>query len=428
MTRSRLTRSARPIVMGLMLGALAACGGSPNRVVTHGAPQLEWQRPDSATPPGPSHDPWGPWIQQASQRFDVPDRWIREVMRQESGGRAHATSRVGAMGLMQVMPGTYAELQRRHGLGSDAYHPWDNIMAGTAYLRQMYELYGSPGFLAAYNAGPRRLEDYLWGNRGLPDETRNYVARVGPRIRGSSPNRRAAPEVYAAAELPFDIPRGPRRGDAATMLALRDQRRAVEPGIQVAQLPPGPVVRMDPIPDGSTGAPVPARTQIASADGIVVRMEPVVSPGDPGTIRTESLAPPSGMRASPAQPAGAAAQASARSFTLIPSAQAGTLQAPRLASPPAAPARAALASLPTGGGWGVQVGAFTSENLARAAAGQARNQMGAPAARMVVDRVNQGSTTLFRARVVGLSSRGSAQQACDRLGGRSGCMIVPPGA
>lgn len=429
MTRSRLARSTRPIAMGLMLGALAACGGAPNRVVTQGAPATEWQRPDSPTPPGPTQDPWAPWIRQASQRFDVPERWIREVMRQESGGRAHATSRVGAMGLMQVMPGTYAELQRRHGLGNDPYHPWDNIMAGTAYIRQMYDLYGSPGFLAAYNAGPRRLEDYLWGNRGLPDETRNYVARVGPRIQGTSPNRRTAPEVYAAAELPFDIPRGPRRGDTATMLALRDQRRAVEPGIRVAQLPPGQVVRMDPIPDGSTGAPAASRTQLASAGEFERRMDPMVSPGDPGMIRTETLAPPAGVRTAPAT-AVAAAPAASRSFALIPSAQAGTLQTPRLASPPAPPAAARMAPAPiaTGGGWGVQVGAFASENLARAAASQARDQMGAPAARMVVERVNQGSTTLFRARVVGLQSRGSAEQACERLGGRGGCMILAPGA
>jgi cell division septation protein DedD len=98
------------------------------------------------------------------------------------------------------------------------------------------------------------------------------------------------------------------------------------------------------------------------------------------------------------------------------------------AAPSSTPARAAPAPIATGGGWGVQVGAFASENLARAAASQARDQMGAPAARMVVERVNQGSTTLFRARVVGLNSRGSAEQACERLGGRGGCMILAPGA
>jgi hypothetical protein len=452
MTRSRLARSTRPLAACLLLGVLAACGSSQNRVVTQGVGASgEWVRPNSAAAPGPASDPWGPWIQQASRRFDVPERWVREVMRQESGGRQAATSRVGAMGLMQVMPGTYAELQRRHGLGSDPYHPWDNIMAGTAYLRQMYELYGSPGFLAAYNAGPRRLEDYLWGSRGLPDETRNYVARIGPRIEGTNPNRRAAPEVYAAAELPLNIPRGPRQGDTATMLALRDQRRAVEPGIQVAQLPPGPVVRMEPIPDSfaaapqiSAGAVTPPRTQLASAGPVFAmepiasagdftrRMEPVVSPGDPGTIRTETLAPLPATRQG--APGGGMAMAAApqapRGFSLIPPAQAGTLPVrPAQAGTSAMSSRAAVVpAIATGGGWGVQVGAFASENLARAAAGQARETMGAQAARMVVEPVRQGGSTLFRARVVGLSSRASADQACDRLRGRSGCMIVAPGA
>jgi cell division septation protein DedD len=456
----------------LLAGTLAACGGStPQRASTSWAPSSvnsEWQRPASYDPPGPSHDPWGPYIAQASRRFDVPERWIREVMRQESGGRQSATSRAGAMGLMQVMPGTYAELTRRYGLGGDPYHPWDNIMAGTAYVREMYELYGSPAFLAAYNAGPRRLEDYLWGSRGLPDETRNYVARVGPRLAGAAPSRRAAPEVYAAAELPYDIPRGPRRGDTATMLALRDQRQAADPGVRVAQLPPGPVVRMDPIPDGSTFAtaglsPPPAaapRTQLAAAGsvtrmepivspgdftdslptatlasaggvtrmdpiespgdraGVVTRMEPVVSAGDPGTVRSETLAPPPSAPTYAPRPMALAAAPAGRGFSLVPQAQAGTL--------PVVPRGAAPAATP-GGGWGVQVGAFASENLARAAAGQARDMTGLLGARPAVERTAQGRNTLYRARITGLSSRAAAEQACDRLRGRGACMIVSPG-
>ena len=123
------------------------------------------------------------------------------------------------MGLMQVMPGTYRELAQRYNLGPDPYHPYDNLQAGAAYVREMYQLYGSPAFLAAYNAGPRRLEDYLWGGRGLPDETRNYVARVGPRIASVAPARRAPAEVYAAADIGTSIPRGPRRMDGGTMIA-----------------------------------------------------------------------------------------------------------------------------------------------------------------------------------------------------------------
>ena len=107
----------------------------------------------------------------------------------ESGGNEYQngqliTSGAGAMGLMQVMPETYDELQARYNLGDDPFDPHDNILAGAAYLREMYDIYGSPGFLAAYNAGPRRLDDYLSNNRPLPDETRRYVAMIGPNIVG----------------------------------------------------------------------------------------------------------------------------------------------------------------------------------------------------------------------------------------------------
>lgn len=436
MSRFRVARSARPLLACLLIGALAACGGTPRNAATSAQSAIgaEWPRPDSYDPPGPAHDPWGPYITQASRRFDVPERWIREVMRQESGGRQAVTSRAGAMGLMQVMPGTYAELSRRYGLGTDPYHPWDNVMAGAAYLREMYELYGAPAFLAAYNAGPRRLEDYLWAGRGLPAETRNYVARIGPRIAGTHPNRRAAPEVYAAAEIPLNIPPGPRRGDRATMLALREQRDAIEPRIRVAQLPPGPVVRMDPIPDGSTTAASPPPVQLAAASPAPVvamapvaslgdfqrRMDPVTSPGDPGTIRAEPL--PSSPAARPAPPTALAAAtpaAPARGFSLIPQAQAGTLPVP-----PARPAPSRVA----GGNWGVQVGAFASANLARAAAGRARDMIATLGTRTVVEPVQRGGTTLYRARVVGLSSRGAAGDACDRLRARGDCLIVAPGA
>ena len=132
-------------------------------------------------------------IAEASKRFDMPELWIREVMRQESGGRTMLNgkpivSKAGAMGLMQVMPGTYEEMRRKHGLGSDPFDPRDNIIAGTAYLREMYNLFGAPGFLGAYNCGPGCYGDYLAGKRGLPGETRRYIAAVGPRL-----NRTPAP-------------------------------------------------------------------------------------------------------------------------------------------------------------------------------------------------------------------------------------------
>lgn len=125
------------------------------------------------------------YVAEAAQRFGIPEAWIRAVMGVESAGDATATSIKGAMGLMQVMPATYADLRSRYSLGPNAYDPRDNIMAGAAYLREMYDRYGSPGFLAAYNAGPGRYEDYLAG-RTLPAETRGYVARLAPHVDGGA--------------------------------------------------------------------------------------------------------------------------------------------------------------------------------------------------------------------------------------------------
>lgn len=103
-------------------------------------------------------------------------------MRVESAGDVRALSNKGAMGLMQIMPRTWATLQQQHGLGIDPYDPHDNILAGAAYLRELHDRYGARGFLAAYNAGPGRYEDHLSGRRTLPAETVDYVAKVGRRI------------------------------------------------------------------------------------------------------------------------------------------------------------------------------------------------------------------------------------------------------
>ena len=138
--------------------------------------------------PGTPDDPWGPYISEAASRYSIPQRWIRAVMHQESGGRlvgadgSLTTSSVGAMGLMQVMPATYDMLRQRYGLGGDPYEPHDNIMAGAGYIREMYDEFGSPGFVAAYNAGPERLAAYLAGSSVLPDETVNYLAQVVPNL------------------------------------------------------------------------------------------------------------------------------------------------------------------------------------------------------------------------------------------------------
>src|SRR5579862_7864843 len=146
------------------------------------------------------------------------------------------------MGLMQVMPETYDELRDRYSLGGDPYDPHDNILAGTAYLREMYDIYGSPGFLAAYNAGPRRLDDYLSNNRPLPDETRRYVAMIGPSIEGVYPTNRSPAEAYAMNALPIDIPPGQRYGRAVQLASSRGSggRLPARAPVETAALPEPP--------------------------------------------------------------------------------------------------------------------------------------------------------------------------------------------
>lgn len=133
--------------------------------------------------------PWRPHIVEASRRFGIPEPWIMQVMRAESGGRTHLNglpirSHAGAMGLMQLMPATWASMRDRHRLGGDPDDPRDNILAGTAYLRAMYDRFGYPGLFGAYNAGPARYARYRSTGAALPSETRLYMAKIG----GALPN------------------------------------------------------------------------------------------------------------------------------------------------------------------------------------------------------------------------------------------------
>ncbi len=379
MTFSSLSPAIVRVALCLVaVGMLAACSSGSRTHVSRTSADYAARANGDYTPPGPPEDPWGPYISKASARFDVPERWIREVMRVESGGRMYqagklTTSHAGAMGLMQVMPGTYEELRLRHALGEDPYHPHDNILAGTAYIREMYDLYGSPGFLAAYNAGPRRFEDYAIRNRGLPTETRRYVAKIAPYIADHRPARESDAAVLAMYQIPDNIPEGPRypRGRQPAPIALaqatpsRSAARA-DTAVTATNLPP----------PGATARPA------------VVAM-------------TSPPAPP------PAS----------RGFSLIAPAVAGSL--------PARPQAVAAST----GQWAVQVGAFASDRLARAAAESARGKAPELArARPAVGAVRQGSGTLYRARLGGLS-REAAMQACEKLSrARGACIVLSPDA
>jgi hypothetical protein len=147
-----------------------------------GQPAAAQQPTLPSRPANSTNNPIAGYVEEASQRFGIPAPWIRAVMQVESAGEIGVTSSAGAMGLMQVMPQTYATLRARLGLGANAYDPHDNIIAGAAYLREMHDRYGDAGFLAAYNAGPARYEEFRAGGRSLPSETILYMARLGPML------------------------------------------------------------------------------------------------------------------------------------------------------------------------------------------------------------------------------------------------------
>lgn len=181
-----------------------------------------------ATAPAPVEQ-WRPWIIEAAQRFDVPQAWIVAVMRAESGGRTHLedapiTSRAGAMGLMQLMPDTYRDLARAHGLGPDPYDPRDNILAGAAYLSAMRARFGYPGLFAAYNAGPARYAAHLATGAPLPAETRRYLETLA-----QTPGEAALPPaVLSGTRLFFPLQgSGPDAAPSAGLLvapSARDRR------------------------------------------------------------------------------------------------------------------------------------------------------------------------------------------------------------
>jgi hypothetical protein len=395
------------------LALLTACAGG-SRVSENSSYYLSHAQHDY-TPPGPPSDPWGPYIQEASARFDVPAMWIRQVMRVESGGHEYiggqlVVSAAGAMGLMQLEPETYQEMASQYGLGNDPFNPYDNIMAGTAYIHAMYQVYGSPGFLAAYNAGPGRLNSYMNYSRPLPSETKNYVAMIAPHIQGYYPSHRSV----------------------ADQLALNTQPMNRAPGL----LPPGFVPNASyGLPD-NTGGNTGAQVQVASIAPVQTPyVAPAVQASSIAPVQEASVPPPPSPPAAPVYrssfsasalamslppppPAPARAQAQ-RGFALVPPAMADT--PPRTMQASAAPSSG-------GRHWAIQVGAYASASNARAALGMAELSAVSQLVngQALVQSIHKGGKTTYRARVVGLPHE-DAVNACDRLsGGPTGCVIISP--
>ncbi|MBB4383328.1 membrane-bound lytic murein transglycosylase B [Bradyrhizobium sp. SBR1B] len=191
----------------------------------------------------PANDRYVTFVTEAAQRFGIPAAWIRAVMRIESNGDRRAVSPKGALGLMQLMPKTWADMRARHGLGRDPFDPRDNILAGAAFLRELHDRYGSPGFLAAYNAGPGRYEDFRDRHRPLPAETVAYVAAIVPFVDAEGapgPLLLAAssPSSWARAPLFFDHVDGPSSAARVTVDRPAHDRPALVPVHDLSAIAP----------------------------------------------------------------------------------------------------------------------------------------------------------------------------------------------
>ncbi|WP_231711438.1 lytic transglycosylase domain-containing protein [Xanthobacter dioxanivorans] len=178
-------------------------------------------------------DRYADFIAEAAERFDIPAAWIRSVMRAERDGDPRPTSAKGAMGPMQIMPATWAELRIHYGLGDDPFDPHDNIMAGAAHLRELFDRNGNPGFLAAYNAEPARDEASRKGHP-LPPKTRAYTDKLAPDIAHRETERDAR---KLSALLPLEMPSWAR----SSIFAV--------PPIRVTAADSAPPDRAQPVPD-----------------------------------------------------------------------------------------------------------------------------------------------------------------------------------
>ena len=444
-------RLVRAIMALGLLSVLAACAGNPGETVSmpveEEAARYRAHARAYYAPPGPPEDPWGPYVHEASQRFDVPEAWVRAVIVQESGGRLFhngqlVTSGPGAMGLMQLMPPTYDEMRSAYNLGDDAYEPHDNIMAGTAYIRQLYDVYGSPGFLAAYNAGPGRLEDFLTRNRTLPRETRNYVASIGRRIVGVSPTNRSQADLLVASH--DSMARAAARAvgpdnsahEISAVQTAWSRKGVVEQPVQVADAigndsAPDSSVSSDAAPDSAaavraawasrmassqSGAPTDTVQGGASAPVQVAQLSSADSPAEQALPHDEAATDTSAADDTAAQASASGGTAGRRvHFGLFPAAQAEPV--------PLMTRQTRDSGMRN---WAIQVGAFGSAALAQQATGQARQraQVLLAQARPQVAPVPGRGGKLYRARLVNLSHV-QAQDACRKL---SGCVVISPGS
>jgi soluble lytic murein transglycosylase-like protein len=168
---------------------------APTDVFTvEGAPKIRTTRPVEAPEEAASLDSL---IHKHAAMHSLRPELVRAVIQVESGFNPRARSPKGAMGLMQLMPATAAELGVQH-----PYDPEDNIRGGTRYLRQLLDRYNGDErlALAAYNAGSGAVDKY---GRNVPPyrETRDYVRKVGSAAEGTRTASTTKLLIYKTIEL-----------------------------------------------------------------------------------------------------------------------------------------------------------------------------------------------------------------------------------
>jgi cell division protein FtsN len=221
----------------------------------------------------------------------------------------------------------------------------------------MYDLFGAPGFLGAYNCGPGCYADYVAGKRRLPGETRNYIAAISPSLRGNDPGRTAV----AAIQVPVQVVSVP-----VTVTPVAVAPITPPPGRDMSVVSvaiPAPVLDASPVP----------------AAGITIAQIP-----DQAAVAATSAQPhPVGERK--------------------------PISAAKSSAPPNQPVAAT-------GTWGVQVGAFRSPEDSRKAVDNTRRRASDLLAgtRMQIAPISAGEETLYRAQIIGIAEA-EATEVCKRL-------------
>lgn len=157
------------------------------------------------------------YASEAANRSGLPLDIVLRVMMAESGGNSRIVSSKGAMGCMQIMPGTWSYLTGRYRLGSDPFHARMNMIGGAMYLAELGSRYGWPGAFSAYNAGPGRYQRYVQSGAALPAETVAYTGRLGANV-----------------DPPPTVVIAPRWQAASLFLARRPREEASEQPAQIA--------------------------------------------------------------------------------------------------------------------------------------------------------------------------------------------------